>query len=150
MKRLLVALALAATLSPVALAEERATTREADAMLKSAAALLAKDGPEKALAAFNDPRGQFVFRDLYISAYDLKGNCLADGAFRARVGKPAIEEKDPEGKPFVQEQVEMAKDQGHGWTQYRATNPVTHAVEERMAAMKRVGDLVLVCGAFKK
>jgi cytochrome c len=150
MTRLLAALALALSLAPAAWAEDRATTREADAMLKSAAALVGKDGPEKALAAFNDPKGQFVFRDLYITAYDLKGTCLADGAFASRVGRPALGEKDAEGKTFVQEQIEMAKEQGHGWTQYKAVNPVTKAVEDRMATLKRIGDLVLVCGAFKK
>ena len=37
---------------------------------------LAAAGRARALAAFNDRNGPFVYRDLYVFAYDLDGICL--------------------------------------------------------------------------
>jgi cytochrome c len=130
--------------------EEYATTKDAELLVHNAVAFLKKEGKEKALATFNDPKGRFTYRDLYIMAYDLNGTCLAHGAKRERVGKNHMDEKDVEGRPFVKERLQIAKKFGKGWQDYKWENPATKKVEQKTSYFERVGDVVIVCGAYKK
>ena len=50
----------------VVAAAEKGTAEEAVAMVKKAAALVKSSGKEKAFAEFNNPKGAFVDRDLYV------------------------------------------------------------------------------------
>ncbi len=152
MKKLAAAAALAVLLplAAVAVAEEYATTKDAELMVHQAVAYLKKEGKEKAFAVFTDPKGQFTYRDLYIMAYDLKGTCLAHGQKKERVGKNFMEEKDVDGKQFVKERLEIVRKHGKGWQEYKYTNPVTKKTEQKVAYFEQVGDVVLVCGAYKK
>lgn len=147
--RRLAAAAAALVLPLAALAEERASTKEAEGLVHQAAAFLKKEGKDKAFAAFNDPKGPFTYRDLYIAAYDLSGTCVAHGAKKERIGKNALEEKDADGKQFVKERVELAKSAGKGWQEYKFQNPVSKKVEQKVAYLERVDDVILVCGAYK-
>jgi len=45
------------------------------------------NGQAKALAAFNDPKGNFVSKDLYIFALDMSGKIIAHGVNAALIGK---------------------------------------------------------------
>ncbi len=150
MRKLVAAAALAALLPLAALAEEYATTKDAELMVHRAVAFLKKEGKEKALAAFNDPKGPFTYRDLYIMAYDLNCTCLAHGAQKERVGKNFIDQKDVDGKLFIKERIEIAKKHGKGWQGYRWPNPATKQVEEKAVYVERVGDIVITCGAYKR
>lgn len=55
-------------------------------MLDKAIAFYKSNGPKKAFAAFNNPKGQFVDKDLYIFAVDLNGKILAHGAIAGLLG----------------------------------------------------------------
>ena len=66
-------------------------------------------GAEKAYAEISNPSGKFVDRDLYIVVYGLDGIVLAHGANASRIGTNQIDDKDPDGKAFVKERVELAK-----------------------------------------
>jgi signal transduction histidine kinase len=147
--RKLVAAALAILLPAAGLAEEYATFRDAELMVRQAALFLKKEGKRKAFAAFNDPRGPFAYRDLYVTVLDLGGRCLAHGAKRELIGKSLIAEKDVDGKELVKERIQMAKDQGRGWQEYKEQDPVTGQPEPKLAYFKRVGDVVVACGAYK-
>jgi cytochrome c len=147
-KSLAAALTLALGL-PAALAEERATTREAEALVRQAVSFLQKEGKEKAFAAFSDPKGPFTYRDLYMTVYDLEGKCLAHGAKKERVGKSLIAEKDADGKLFVKERVELAKKSKKGWQEYKFLNPATKKVEDKVAYFEVVDGLILLSGAYK-
>jgi signal transduction histidine kinase len=139
-----------ALLPPLALAEERASTKDAELMVHNAVSLLKKDGPEKAYATFNDPKGPFTYRDLYVVAYGLDGKCLAHGANKARVGKSLIDDKDSDGKAFVRERVKLAKEQGRFWQEYKFLNPATKRVEQKVAYCElTAGDAIVCCGAYK-
>jgi signal transduction histidine kinase len=149
--RKLAALAALALLVPVASrAEEYATTKDAALMVRHAVAFLKKEGKEKAFAEFNDPKGRFTYRDLYIMVYDLNGKCVSHGAKKERIGKDFLEEKDVDGKQFVKERVEIAKRNGKGWQEYKFQNPLTKRVEQKVAYFERVGDVIVLCGAYKK
>jgi signal transduction histidine kinase len=149
--RKLAALAALTLLVPVASrAEEYATTKDAALMVRHAVAFLKKEGKEKAFAEFNDPKGRFTYRDLYIMVYDLNGKCVSHGAKKERIGKDFLEEKDVDGKQFVKERVEIAKRNGKGWQEYKFQNPLTKRVEQKVAYFERVGDVIVLCGAYKK
>ena len=147
----LAAVAAAALLAfvPAALAEDRATPKEAEVMVHKAIEFLKKVGKEKAFAAFDDPKGPFTYRDLYIMVYDAHGTCLAHGSKKERIGKSRIEEKDADGKQFVKERLEIAKKDGKGWQQYRFQNPANKQVELKVAYFEQVDDVIVVSGAYK-
>lgn len=148
--RLAVAAATLLAFAPAAArAEERATTKDAEGMVHQAVAFVKKEGRQKALAVFSDPKGAFSFRDLYIAAYDMEGNCLAHGQKRERVGKNFLAEKDPSGKEFVKERTEIAKKAGKGWQEYQFMNPATKKVEHKVAYFEVVDGMILMCGAYK-
>jgi len=145
----LAAVALAALLPTLALAEDRATTKEAEGLVKRAVQMLKAEGKEKAFAAFNDPSGPFTFRDLYVVAYDLEGKCLAHGQKKERIGKNLIADKDADGKLFVKERVELAKAQGKGWIEYKFQNPATKKVEQKVSYNELVDGVIVSCGAYR-
>lgn len=148
MKRL-VAVVLAALLPALALADERATTKEAELLVHRAVGFLKKEGKDKAFAVFSDPKGAFTYRDLYIVALDQKSTVLAHGAKKELVGRNDWNAKDADGKFFSRASVELAMNQGKGWNEYKWENPVTHKVENKVAYVERVEDVILLCGAYK-
>jgi cytochrome c len=94
-----------------ATAAEFATKEEAIAMVKKAVALIKEQGPEKAYAEFTNKGGLFHDRDLYITVLGLDGRVLAHGQREDLIGKVLIDAKDPDGKLFVKERVELARQQ---------------------------------------
>jgi hypothetical protein len=50
----------------------------------------------------------------------------------------------------VKERVEIAKRNGKGWQEYKFQNPLTKRVEQKVAYFERVGDVIVLCGAYKK
>lgn len=145
----LAAATLAAFLPAAARAEERATTKQAEGLVKSAVAFLKKEGKEKAFAAFSDPKGPFAYRDLYVMVYDLEGRCLAHGVKKERIGKVLLDDKDADGKAFVRERVAIAKEKGKGWQDYKFQNPQTKQIEQKVAYVELVDDVIVACGAYK-
>ncbi|MES2116192.1 MAG: histidine kinase, partial [Pseudomonadota bacterium] len=72
-------------------AAHRGTADEAVAMVKKASAYLQKNGKDRAVAAFNDPKGEFVSGDLYVFMIDTGGMMLAHGQNPKMVNKPMME-----------------------------------------------------------
>ena len=138
-----------ALLAPTVLADDRATTKEAEMMVHKAVEYLNKNGREKAFPVFSDPKGAFTYRDLYIFVIDFKGTVLAHGTKKELIGKNDWERKDKTGKLFTQEMVQLAKSKGGGWEEYLFENPATGKVETKVAYFERVDDFLVGCGAFK-
>lgn len=130
--------------SRVAFAADGATKDEAVAMVKKAVAYI-KAEADKAYAEIDDRSGQFVDRDLYIVVYGLDGTVLAHGADKTRIGTNQLGDKDPDGKAFVQERVELAQEQPSFWQSYKFKNPVTGTVEPKQMYCERL-DQSVVCG----
>ena len=120
---------------------------EAVAMVQKAVAAIKSEGAEKAYAEISNPSGKFVDRDLYIVVYGLDGVVLAHGANASRVGTNQIDDKDPDGKAFVKERVELAKQQPSFWQSYKFMNPVTKKVEPKQMYCERLGETA-VCGGI--
>ena len=131
-------------------AAESGTPAEAEAMAKKAVAYIKANGKDKAIQEVNNPKGQFIDRDLYVTIYDMTGKCLAHGANPKMVGKDMIGLKDPDGKAHIKERVEMMKTKDKGWQDFKFTNPVSKKIEPKVAYVEKVGDVIVMCGAYKK
>ncbi|WP_300161576.1 cache domain-containing protein [Solidesulfovibrio sp.] len=152
MKRLLfVWLCLACLLSTASLApaQDKGSKDEAVAMVQKAMAAIKADGREKAFAAINDPNGPFRDRDLYVVVYDLSGKCLAHGANPKQIGKDLMELRDPDGKFFVKERVELAKTKDSFWQDYKFLNPANKLIEPKSMYMEKTDGLLIGCGVYK-
>lgn len=129
--------------------ESRATRAEAEKMVSKGMALLKTSGRDKAAAEFTAPSKSFVDRDLYLVIYDLGGNVVAHGQNPRQVGKALIELKDPDGKLFVKERVELARSKGKFWQDYKFTDPLTKKVLPKQMYCEREGELVVCGGVYK-
>lgn len=141
-----------AFIGTTACAAERGTADEASALVKKAVAHLKANGKEKAFAAFNDPKGQFVDRDLYIFVYDMQGTNLSIGNGNAgkMVGKNLIDMRDTDGKYIIKSFIETANSKGKGWIDYKWPNPVTKAVESKSSYIEKVDDVIVGAGIYKQ
>ena len=122
---------------------------DAQAMVEKANVYAKANGKAKALAAFNNPRGDFIKGDLFIFAQDFHGIMLAYGGNTALVGKNLLEDKDINGKYLGKGMTGLAKTQGNGWYEYHFLNPHTNLVQPKMTYIQRVDDYYLACGIYK-
>jgi cytochrome c len=129
--------------------DKKATPAEAEAMVKKAVAFYKANGKDKAFAAFNDKKGNFVLGDLYVVVYDINGKCVSHGANPKQIGKDMLEVKDPDGKEFVKERVEIAKTKGKGWQNYKWANPTSGTIEPKTMYLECVDKLIFGAGAYK-
>ncbi len=150
MKKMLAAIVLVFFGVGLASAAEYGTPAEAEGMVKKAVAYMKANGKEKAFAEVNNPKGQFTDRDLYVFVYDLNGKCVAHGFNQKMIGKDLAEMKDPDGKFYVKERIEIAKTKGSGWQDYKFTNPVSKKLEPKTAFVQKHEDLIVGCGVYKK
>jgi hypothetical protein len=127
-----------AGLAGAGLAADRATPEEAKALAEQAAEHVGKVGPEKAFKDFNDGANP-VWRkkDLYVFAYDMAGQCLANGGNGKLVGTNQIDLKDPNGKPVVREFISAAG-KGAGSVEYVWSHPQTQSVEGKVSYIVKV------------
>ena len=126
---------------------ERGTPEEARALLDRAVALVESEGAEKALAIFNDKKGPFVDRDLYVFCMgpEFKITAHVDPGMR---GLDVATLKDPDGKQFGREMIEIAL-RGGGSIEYRWVNPVSKEVEPKISFLKPAGNQYCGVGAYK-
>ena len=147
-KCLLGIVTLAAAMASPALAAERGTAAEAEAMVKKAVAYLKTNGKAKAAEEFTSGTS-FKDRDLYISYYEMGGTVIAHGANAKLVGKNLIGLKDPEGRLFIQMIVDVAK-KGKGWTDsYKFRDPLTEKLADKVIYVERVDDTLIAVGVYK-
>jgi signal transduction histidine kinase len=132
-----------------AVAADKGTPAEAEALVKKAVAFIKANGKDKAFAAFTNKDPLFIDRDLYIFVYDITGKVMAHGQNPKMVGKDLSDLTDPDGKPFVKERIEIAKTKGSGWQDYKFTNPTNKKIEQKRAYVEKYQDLIVGSGAYK-
>jgi cytochrome c len=125
-----------------------ATTAEAEAMVKKAVAFYEKDGREKALAEFQRKPGPFVDRDLYVTVYDMEGNCLSQ-INPKMIGKNMMDLRDPDGKFLIKERVDAARTASSGWQDYKFFNPVSKRIEPKRMYWEKHDNIIFAAGAYK-
>lgn len=125
------------------------TKAEAQAFVKQAVADFKAEGTA-VFAKITAKDAKYVKGDLYVMVYDMNGKCVAHGANPKQVGKDLIGLKDPDGKEFVKERVEIAKTKGSGWQEYKFSNPVTKKIEPKIAYLEKQGEYIFLCGAYNQ
>lgn len=104
---------------------QSAVKDECVALCKDAAKFLNEKGIDAAIAEIGNKEGKFVTKNTYVYLMDFKGNRLAHPYAAPKDPKimPLFEMKDTTGKLFIQEQLEVAKTKGEGWTEYMYPKP---------------------------
>ncbi|HVN95222.1 MAG TPA: cache domain-containing protein [Syntrophorhabdaceae bacterium] len=115
-----------------------ASLEEAKALGEKAAAYVKANGKEKGAAELNNAKGQFVKGEMYVTLHDFKGVFLANPVAPAIVGQNHYDLKDPDGKYFVREMIDIAKTKGSGWMEYMWTNPATKKLQAKKSWVQRV------------
>lgn len=125
------------------------TPKDAQQMLKKAVAYMKQVGKEKAVNEFGDPKGKFIYKDVYISVYDLQGGVINHPFQKALIGKNFVTMKDPDGKPFMKEIMDTANAKGSGVVEYKFSHPKSKKVLPKIAYFEKVGDVILAASAYK-
>jgi hypothetical protein len=132
--------------------KSKGTPKEAKAMVKRAVKQYQIEGKEKSFADFNNIKGPYVDRDLFLGVYDMEGTVTAHAynALFKWVGSPGIGLKDARGKLFIKSAIDMMRDKKTGWDTYAYLHPVTKKIEDKVVYVERVGNLVFCVGASKE
>jgi len=104
--------------------QEHGTAEEARAMVAAAVALYDEIGREAAFAAFEDPDGEFVNRDLYVFVFGPAREIVAHGGNPELVGTPAASLVDLDGVRFGERFMDEATEEGV-WIDYHWLDPIT-------------------------
>ncbi|ARJ67756.1 chemotaxis protein [Magnetospirillum sp. ME-1] len=150
-RRRLVLIGLAAALAAApAIAAERPTREQVQALTLKAAALVAADGMEKAREAFHR-EGEFRFGEIYVNVIDANGTWMIYPPNPRNEGKSVLNVKDSTGKLLVQEIISVARDKGEGWVEYQWLNPASNRIEPKITYVKAVPgkDLITYIGLYK-
>jgi cytochrome c len=122
---------------------------EAKTMVENAITFLKANGKEKTIAELNNPKGKFINGEVYVVALDLNATVLAHPTSPKLVGVNTLEVPDPDGKFFRKDIQKLAKTQGSGWVDYKFKNPKTSKIESKTSFIKKVDDMILLCGIYK-
>lgn len=137
-------------LTSVWAASDRGSAEEAIALVKKGKDFIKANGAESAYTAINDPKGQFVDRDLYLFVFDATGKTLAHGANAKLIGKNLTDLKDSDNKYFIREFLELASKKGKGWVDYKWPHPQTKAIEHKSTYIEKLDDGTIIgCGIYK-
>lgn len=139
----------AALVSSGVWAQEHASAKDAEAMVKKGITFLKANGNAKGYAEITSKQSQFKDRDLYLVVYGLDGKVWAHGANEKMVGRVLIDLKDVDGKEFVRERTQLGKTKATFWQDYKFTNPVSKKVEPKSMYCERLEETV-VCGGIYK
>ncbi|WP_317204336.1 cache domain-containing protein [Janthinobacterium sp.] len=136
-----------------AAAEKRGTADEAVAMVKKAGAYLKEHGKEKSIAAFNDPKGEFIKGDLYVFMFGMTGEstgvALAHGQNAKMVNKNLLE-LNAGGVYPIKEFLKLANSPaGKGWVTYQWPNSISKNLEEKNTYVEKFGDVLIGVGIYK-
>jgi len=122
---------------------------EAKAMVKKAIAAYKANGKEKTFAQINDPNGIFKKGDIYVFVYDLNGVAVARPVTKALIGKNLLDLRDPDGRLYVMERIQLVKAKGNGWQAYKFVNPETNKYEDKIAYVEGYDGYVFGCGSYR-
>ncbi len=125
---------------------------KAQSLVKEAVAFAKKNGKEALLKETNQGQGRFHVKggeELYIFIYDTAGVCQAIGFQSQMVGVNRWGLKDPDGKFFLQDMINLAKTKGSGWVDYKYPNPKSGKIEGKTSYVEFLEGWVVGCGIYK-
>lgn len=121
---------------------------EVVALVKRAIVHIAAVGLQKACDDFDDPKGEFIFKQFYLSVFDVNGVRLANGMEPWKRGENIFDLRDAEGKPFVRYTIARARERGFGWVQYKWNNPTSQRIELKSTYFELAGNAVINSGIY--
>lgn len=124
-------------------------SEDARQLVKKAIAHYKQHGRESMVVEVTNPGGILRKGNLYVFVYDLNGTVVAHGQLGNLVGKNLLGTKDPRGKDYVQERIDLAKSKGSGWQDYTFLNPATKKWEPKKSYIERVDDLIFGSGTYR-
>jgi signal transduction histidine kinase len=125
---------------------------ETEALVKEAIAFAKANGKDAAFKAITKANGPFYKHggELYVFVYDLEGKVLAHGQGAAKVGVNQINAKDPEGREYIKDRIQLAKTKGKGWHDYIYMNPKDNKKEPKTSYIELWDGLIFGAGIYKK
>lgn len=119
--------------------------------LLSVAVAEARKSPQAAFAAFNDVKGPYVRKDLYVFAVNLDdARFVAMGVNPKLVGTDVGAMRDAAGKPIIADMIALARSNGSGIVDYVWRNPVTNKVENKHSRIERVDNYLIGVGYYTR
>ncbi len=132
---------------------QAASLDDAKALAEKAAAYIKANGRDRGIAEVNNPKGQFVKGDLYVTVTAFDGRLLAHPMQPKLVNlvSDPTQVRDATGKQFVVENTQLAKTKGSGWVTFAWTNPATQKAQPGKYWIQRVEgmDMYTMCGVFQ-
>jgi len=149
MKALLPVVALVGALgfSSAASAQQSGNADDAKVLLAKAATAVKAD-KAGALAKFDDPRGGFKDRDLYVFCFDRNSGIVLVGPPTTK-GKDVRTITDPTGKAFGQEMFANVKDDDVIIVDYRFPKPNSTVPVDKESFVEGFGDIACGVGYYK-
>jgi hypothetical protein len=129
--------------------QAQGTAAGAQALAERAAAHLREVGPAAAIADFNNPAGGFTDGSLFVVTYDPRRRVVSSLGVPAYLNRDATRFIDADGKEFGKAIIATAEQRGAGWVDYRMTNPGTMKVERKSSYVIKVGDYIVLVGAYR-
>lgn len=117
-------------------AKDKATPEVLMAKTREAAALLEKEG-DAAFAKFRGKDSPFVFCGTYVSVYDGNVVVLFQPIKYKLVGKSLADLRDANGKAFMIDVMNVAKEKGEGWVDYVWPKPGEKAPSYKVGFIKQ-------------
>ena len=156
MKSIILALCLVFFSFSAFAAVDAPTKNDAKALVKEAVKFAKENGRDKFFNEVRSPNGKFHFKDgtkkgLYIFVYDEKGVVLAHGVRLELTGKNRWNDKDPDGKAWIQEWTALVHKCGSGWINYKEFNPAEkNKIMDKSSFVELVDGMVIGCGIYGK
>jgi hypothetical protein len=136
-------------LSAIAFAQSpNGTALEAKAMLEKAITELKADGTA-ALTKFNDAKGPFRDRDLYVYCFDMGSGKITAHINPAVIGNDGRAAKEKDGTPFGQKLYDAAAEGKINTVSYNFPRPGSTEPVPKEAYVTRVGNQGCAVGYYK-
>ena len=148
-RRTLFATVLALSLAPLSGWADGPTPKDAETLVREAAAFQKANGRDKLIQAVNVKNGAFHKGELYVFVYDDKATILAHPINPKLIGRSTYDTPDADGKFYRKDIVELAKTKGNGWVDYKYKNPESGKVEAKTSFVLASDGLILVAGIYK-
>lgn len=126
------------------------STGEMVAFVQEAVAYARANGKSAVVAEFNNQSGRFVDGELYIFAYDTKGNTLALPFQHDLLGKNRLNTTDANGTAFIRELISTALS-GGGFVHYYYLDPAdNYTVKPKLSYVLMVDqDWIIGAGIYE-
>lgn len=124
------------------------TEDDAKALAQRVAAYIKENGKDKGVAEIMGSGDRFKRGKFGLSVMDFSGLCLAHALFPKLVGQNHYTLKDPDGRQFVKDAIDIAKTKGNGFYDLSFTDPETKKVIPWKGYAQRVEGAELVVNTF--